>query len=319
MFTIGIDLGGTNIAAAIVSKEGTIIRKGSVPTLNERTYEPIVKDMAELCLKLIQEEGLSIDDIHSIGIGSPGTIDSKNGVVVYANNLKFKNTPIAAELKKYIDKPVYMENDANAAAYGEFVKGAGAVYKDLVAITLGTGVGSGIILDNKMIRGSFFGGAELGHTVIQVDGASCTCGRKGCWESYASATGLIKSANDAATTHPESSLNEMTGGDKSKMNAKIVFDAAQGGDKIAQEVVDQYIKYLAAGLVNVINFVQPEVIVLGGGISAQKDKLLEPLKKRMVSEIYGGQEAFKTEIKIAELGNDAGIIGAAMLHKLFEE
>lgn len=318
MYSIGVDLGGTNIAAAIVTEDGKIIKKASIPTHNERADEAIVKDMAQLCLRIIEEANISKQEIHSIGIGSPGIIDSQKGEIAYANNLNFKNSPVAKIFQKYFNVPVYLENDANAAAYGEYVSGAGAIYKDLVAITLGTGVGGGIILDGKVIAGSFNAGAELGHIVILVDGERCTCGRHGCWECYSSATGLIREAKKAAVNHPESMLNTLVRNDLSRMNAKIPFDAAQAGDEVAQVVIDQYIKYLAVGLVNVINMVQPEVIVLGGGVSAQKDNLLIPLKERIVKEIYGGEEAFKTEIKIAELGNDAGIIGASMLYKLHE-
>ncbi len=318
MLNIGIDLGGTNIAVAIVDENGKIVRKGSTPTMNERGYEDIVRDMAELSLKLMEEEGLSKEDIHSVGIGSPGTPDPKNGVIVYANNLHFKNTPIRAEFQKYLDLPVYVENDANVAALGEYESGAGAHYNDFVAITLGTGVGGGVIIDRKIIGGAWNGGAELGHIVIRAGGVQCTCGRKGCWETYSSATGLIREAREAAAANQESLLNKMVDGDVTKMNAKIPFDAAQAGDETALKVIDFYEDNLAVGLVNVINIFQPEIIVLGGGVSAQGDKLLAPLKEKMIAEIYGGEEAFKTKIEVAQLGNDAGLIGAAMLHRVME-
>lgn len=318
MYNIGVDLGGTNIAAAIVAEDGSIVKKASIPTLNYRADKEIIKDMAELCLNLINQTNIPQEYIISIGIGSPGIVDSSIGEIVYANNLNFKSSPVAKIVQKYINKPVYLENDGNAAAYGEYVSGAGAIYKDLVAITLGTGVGAGIILDGKIVSGSFHAGAELGHSVILVDGELCTCGRHGCWEAYSSATGLIREAKKAAQKNPESMLNSLVNNELNKMNAKIAFDAAWAGDQTAKHVIDQYIKYLAIGLVNVINIIQPEVIVLGGGISAQKENLLIPLKKRIVKEIYGGEEAFKTEIKVAELGNDAGIIGASMLYKLHQ-
>lgn len=319
MYNIGIDLGGTNIAAAIVDEQGNILRKGSVPTMRERDYTLIVKDMANLALNLVKEHGLDVTDIHSVGIGSPGTPDTENGLIVYANNLQFKNTPIREEFNKHYNVPVYIENDANAAAYGEFVAGVGSKYKDFVAITLGTGVGSGVIIDNKIITGSYHAGAELGHTVIQVGGSTCTCGRKGCWEEYSSATALIREGKKAASAHAESKLNELTGSDINKMNAKIVFDAAQAGDHVAKKVIDWYIDYLAVGLVNVINIFQPQAIALGGGVSAQKENLLQPLREKMVDEIYGGADALKTDLLVCELGNDAGIIGAAMLYKLYDK
>lgn len=319
MYTIGVDLGGTNIAAAIVDDQGKILKKGSVPTLADRSYEPIIKDMAMLCKDLISEMGITEDDIISVGIGSPGIANSETGIIEYSNNIHFKDTPIAEEFKKYLNKPVYVANDANVAAYGEYISGAGAVYKDLVAITLGTGVGGGVILNGVMLEGSFFAGAELGHTVIVAGGEGCSCGRKGCWESYSSATALIREAKKAAINNPDSMLNELIDGDLNNMNAKVPFDAAQAGDVVAQEVIDTYIHYLAIGLVNIICIFQPEVIVLGGGVSAQKDNLIKPLVEKMIDEIYGGRENFKTEVKVAELGNDAGIIGAAMLYKLHQK
>ncbi|GKX30382.1 glucokinase [Vallitalea longa] len=319
MYNIGIDLGGTNIAAAIVAEDGTIIRKGSTPTLREREYQPILKDMAMLALKLIEEEGINLEDIHSIGVGSPGTPDPENGIIVYTNNLNFKNTPIRDEIRKYIDKPVYLGNDANVAALGEYECGAGVGYKDLVAITLGTGVGSGVIIDEKIIDGSFNGGAELGHVSIDFNGITCSCGRKGCWEQYSSATALIRDAKEAAAQNTDSLLYKMVDGDLDKMNAKIPFDAAQAGDEVAGAVIDNYVKLLAVGIVNVINIFQPEIIVLGGGVSAQGDNLIKPLKKEIINEIYGGEEAFKTKVQVAKLGNDAGIIGAAMLYRAYEK
>jgi glucokinase len=318
MFNIGVDLGGTNIAAAIVAADGKIIRKDSIPTNREREYGLIIEDMTNLCKKMIENENLDEKELHSIGIGSPGTVDPIKGEVVYANNLDFKNVPLVKEFQKHFDKPIYIGNDANLAAYGEYQSGAGEKYNSLVAITLGTGVGSGIIIDGKILEGSFFAGAELGHTVMAIDGRPCTCGRKGCWETYSSATALISEAKKAALGNQDSLLNTLVQKDLTKMNAKIPFDAAQAGDVVAQLVIGDYIKYLAIGLVNVINTIQPEVIVLGGGVSAQKEKLIIPLKARMTEEIYGGAEAFKTAIKVAELGNDAGIIGAAMLYKNFE-
>lgn len=318
MYNIGVDLGGTNIAAAIVSDDGTILVKGSTPTLSDRSYEAIVTDMAKLCKDLLKEASLEAEDIHSVGIGSPGVPDPKEGVIVYANNLHFKDTPIRAEFQKHLNLPVYVENDANVAALGEYESGAGKLYKDFVAITLGTGVGGGVIIDRKIIGGSWNAGAELGHIVIKAGGVQCTCGRKGCWERYSSATGLIREAKRAAIDNPDSALYKMVDGDLDKMNAKIPFDAAQAGDIIAKGVIDQYVQDLATGLTNLINIFQPEIIVLGGGVSAQKDNLLIPLRELMSHEIYGGPSMFKTKIEVAQLGNDAGIIGAAMLYRLNE-
>jgi glucokinase len=319
MYNIGIDLGGTNIAAAIVSENGVIIRKDSIPTMGERDYTEIIKDMALLALKIVEDEGLTLNDINSVGVGSPGTIDIEKGIIVNANNLNFKNTPIRDEMKKYMDKLFYLGNDANVAAFGEYKCGIGSDYKNLVAITLGTGVGSGIIVDGKVLVGSFNGGAEFGHITINFDGIQCKCGKKGCWEQYSSATALIRDAKEAASKNPESKLNELVKGDLSKMNAKIPFDADMIGDQVAHKVIDHYIRCLAVGIANVIKIFQPEIIVLGGGVSAQGDNLINPLKKKVINELNVDEKGLKTQIQVAKLGNDAGIIGAAMLYKAYKK
>jgi len=313
MYYIGVDLGGTNIATGIVTEEGKLIKKKSIPTLRHRNYQEILKDMGELCLTIIKEEGISLNEVASVGVGSPGTPDPENGILVYANNLKFKDVPIRTELQKYINVPVYLENDANCAALGEAVAGAAKGYKNSVTVTLGTGVGGGIILDGKIFSGSFYGGGEIGHHVIVADGEPCTCGRKGCWETYASATALIREARIAVIRNPESGLAKLVGGDINLINAKVPFDAAQSGDPVGQELIDNYIKYLGMGIANVINIIQPEIVVIGGGVCAQGDNLLNPLKEIVKKNVYQG--TLKTELRIAELGNDAGIIGAAMLGK----
>lgn len=315
MYYIGVDLGGTNIAAAIVTEEGKIIRRSSVPTLRGREYPEILKDMADLCLRLMEEEGLEEKDIHSIGIGSPGSVDPENGILVYANNLKFDNVPMRAEMQKYISVPVYIENDANSAALGESISGAAKKYGDSVTVTLGTGVGGGVIVNGKILTGSFHAGAELGHHVIDMNGDKCSCGRHGCWEVYASATALIRDASTAATQNPDSLLFTMVEGNVERMNAKIPFDAAQQGDSVASQVLEQYIRYLAVGIVNIINIFEPEAIVIGGGVSAQKENLITPLEEEVKRHIYGG--VLKTKLLTSNLGNDAGIIGAAMLSKIY--
>lgn len=314
MYYIGVDLGGTKIAAGLVTEEGKLISKKSIPTLRQRNYQEILKDMANLCLEIIKDNNLSVKDIHSIGVGSPGLPDPENGILVYNNNLNFKNVPIRAELQKYIDLPVYLENDANCAALGEAVAGAAKEFKSSITVTLGTGIGGGIILDGKIYSGSFNAGGEIGHHVIVADGEQCTCGRKGCWEVYASATALIREAKIAAIKHPESQINSLANGDINRINAKTPFDAAQNGDKTAKEVIDNYFKYLGMGIVNMVNILQPEAVIIGGGISGQGDYLLNPLRKILDDESYGLESA-KTKLKIAQLGNDAGIIGAAMLGK----
>lgn len=318
MYNVGIDLGGTNIAAAVVAQDGQIVRKGSVPTRVEQGFQGIVKSMADLSRHLIEEAGLKPSDINSVGIGSPGTIDQEKGQIVHAYNLGFNHSPIREEFIKHLGLPVYIGNDANVAAYGEYIFGAGqGQYKDLVAITLGTGLGSGIVLGGKLIPGSFNGGAELGHVVLVAEGDQCNCGRQGCWEQYSSASALIRQAKLAGQINPDSLLNKLTDNDLNKMNAKIPFDAAQAGDQVAQAVVQKYIRYLAIGITNVINTLQPEIIVIGGGVSAQGDNLLRPLVAEVKKEVFGGADALYTKIKIAQLGNDAGIVGAAELYRQY--
>ena len=314
MYYIGVDLGGTNIAVGVVDENGKIIAKDSVPTKKEREYPEIVKDMAMLSLKVVKDAGLELKDIKSIGIGSPGTPDEKNGVLVYANNLRFYNVPLRAEMQKYIDKPVYIGNDANVAALAESVAGAAKGVQHSVTVTLGTGVGGGVVINGKVYSGFNFAAAELGHMTIMMDGEQCTCGNKGCWEAYASASALIRQTQEAAKEHPESLVYKLVDGDLTKIDAKTAFDAAKQGDKVGQELVDQYIKYIAVGLGNIVNIFMPEVIVIGGGVCKEGEYLLAPLRKR-VRELAYTREIPLPEIKVAQMGNDAGIVGAAMLGK----
>lgn len=309
---IGIDLGGTNIAAGIVDENGNIICKGSVPTLRERGNDAIVADMANLAIKLVKEAGLEISDIKSVGIGCPGTIDNDNGVVVFSNNIVMEKYPLVAKFREHLDLPVNIENDANAAAYGEYIFTA-RDKKSFVLITLGTGVGGGIIIDGKLWRGFNCAGAELGHSTIIMNGKPCTCGKKGCFEAYASVTGLIDQTKEAMAKDPDTLMHKLAA-EKGKINGRTSFDAARAGDKTAIAVRDQYIRYVAEGVGNLINMLQPEVFVIGGGISREGDTLLEPLKEIVYATDYN-KFMPKTEIRIAKLFGDAGIVGAALAAK----
>jgi glucokinase len=309
---IGIDLGGTNIAVGLVDVEGQIIYKESIPTGRERHYTAIIKDMAELSLKVIKESGHNVEDIKAIGIGSPGTPNKENGVLIYTNNLDFNNVPMRDEVQKYINCPVYLDNDANCAALAEAVAGCAKDARHSITITLGTGVGSGIIIDGKIYSGFNDSGAELGHTVICMDGEQCTCGRKGCWEAYASASALIEQTKEAAIANPYSDINKIIEGNLNNISGKTAFDAARLGDDTGKKVVEKYIRYVAEGLVNTINTFQPEVVVIGGGVCKEGDNLINPLKEYIAKHVYCKQVE-QTKIKVAVLGNDAGIIGAAML------
>ncbi|MBQ4586033.1 MAG: ROK family protein [Clostridia bacterium] len=318
MYYLGIDLGGTNIAAGIVNNEYQIIKKKSVPTLAHRDGKEIMKDMGKLCLDLINEAGLTLDDIAYAGIATPGTANSETGVVEYANNLPFKNFPIADLLTEYTGiKKVYIENDANAAAKAEALAGAARGAKFSVMITLGTGLGGGIVLDGKVYSGFNFAGAELGHVVIEKDGKQCTCGRRGCWETYSSATGLTNMTKEAVLQARKegrkTKIEELIGGNVDNCNARVAFTAMKQGDELGAEIVDKYISYLACGITNMINIFQPNVLSIGGGVCNEKDYLLVPLKEKIYAETYNKDSSKCTEIKIAELGNDAGIVGAAVL------
>ena len=316
MYRLGIDLGGTNIASGVVDENFKIIGSAKVKTNAPRPAEDIVDDMAKSALAAVKDANLTIDDIAVVGVGTPGSVVYDTGVVAYANNLGFYNVPLAEMLEKKLGKKVYVENDANAATYGEYIAGAGKEANNFVAITLGTGVGGGIIIDGKIYSGSNYAGGELGHTVIQMDGQACTCGRNGCFEAYASATALIRETKQAMIRFPESKMWEFCNNDIKNTNGRTAFDAARAGDAIALGVVNQYIKYLSVGIANIVNTFQPDILCVGGGISNEGEYLMKPVRELVKGENYARNMSKNTEIKAATLGNDAGIIGAAYLGKI---
>lgn len=313
-YYIGIDLGGTNIKAGVVNENFEIIGKATTKTLCPRPAKEIADDMAKISLEACKNAGISIDDIEWIGIGTPGIADNVGGTIPYSNNIGFKNVPIRKYIQEHIDKPVYIANDANAAAYGEFVAGAAKGATDAVCITLGTGVGAGVIIDGKIFTGRNLAGTEIGHTVIEVDGPQCTCGRKGCFEVFSSATGLINMTKQAIAEHPDSIMAEYAERD-GHSSARHAFDAMRAGDKAGKEVVDKYIKYLAIGITNVINVFQPDILCIGGGVCNEGDPLMVPMMEIVAKEVYTRMIEKNTKITVAKLGNDAGIIGAAFLGK----
>ncbi len=306
----GIDLDQTDIKCGIVDENGKIIAIKKCPTRKGVEAKEIISDMANLVKDLQKETGLTLE---GVGVGCPGLIDTAKGNVVYCCNLVWKNVPLIKTLKDELKLPVYVTNDANAAALGEYCFGAGKEYKSLVMLTLGTGIGGGIVFNGKLFEGNLGAGVELGHEVIKIGGEKCTCGRRGCFETYASATALIKQARKAMDGDKESLLWKLADGNKENINGKIVFDALREGDKTAGKVVKKYTEYLAAGVTNVINAFHPQAIVLGGGICAAGDVFLTPLKRKVNRQIYGGTKFAPVEIVVASLGNDAGIYGAAAL------
>ena len=316
MYKLGIDLGGTNIVAGIVDENYKIIATAKRKTNCPRPAEEIVDDMAAVALEAIENAGLKISDIDSAGVGSPGAIDPKTGTVIYSNNLNFFNVELGSMLKDKTGIDFFIENDANAAAYGEFVAGAGRGTKDFVMITLGTGVGGGIIINGQIYSGSNGAGAELGHVVIEMNGEMCNCGRQGCWEAYASATALIRQTKQAMIKYPKTVMWDIVKGDINAVNGLTAFDAMRQGDEAGKQVVDKYIYYISVGAANNINIFQPEVFCIGGGISKEGDNLILPLKTYIEGDNYARNLDKNTVIKAAELGNDAGIIGAAFLGDL---
>ena len=313
-YAIGIDIGGMTIKAALCRTDGTVVQKSVIPTGADRPFETVANDIAALAKSVAAQGGVAWEDVRAVGVGCPGTVDSARGDVVYANNLHWENAPLGAYLAAALCVPVAVANDANAAALGEARYGAAREMTDSIMITLGTGVGSGIVLGGKIFAGGHGAGAEIGHTVLRLDGEPCSCGRKGCFESYASATALMKQTREAMCLHPESamwnyakSLDDVSGA--------VPFAAAADGDKVAQCVVDAYVSYLAEGLANVINVFRPEAVILGGGVCAQGENLLAPLRSKVEGMIYGVKGYAPCKLLTATLGNDAGILGA-MAHVL---
>ncbi len=313
MYRIGVDLGGTNIAVGVISEELKLIGKSSVKTNCPRPAEEIFDDIAKAVDMAIANAGISKDEVLSVGIGTPGTVNKGNGYIEFANNLDFKQVPAKEMLEARIGKTVYLDNDANCAALGEAVAGCGRGAKNFVAVTLGTGVGSGIIIDGKIVNGANYAAGEMGHMVICVDGLQCNCGRRGCWEQYASATALISQTKDAMKHNQDSVMWQIVNDDIDSVNGRTAFDAMRMGDKAGKEVVDKYVYYVSAGIINIINALQPEFICIGGGIANEKDTLLNPIKTHIKRERYSHYSKKQTEIIAAELGNDAGIFGAALL------
>ena len=320
MYTIGVDLGGTNIAVGICDEELNIIVKDSVPTGADREGELIVKDMALLAKKLMDKLNISAEEIEYVGIATPGSTNSKTGIVEYSNNLPFSNFPIADLFKKYLPvSRVLIANDANAAALAESLAGAAKGADTSVMITLGTGVGGGVIIGGKIFAGGINeSGTELGHTVIVKGGRQCTCGRRGCWETYSSATGLITSTKEKMAELKLKGIDSLIFEEaerEGKVSARTAFNAAKRGDKYGEELVKEYIEYLAVGITDMINIFQPEVLSIGGGVCNEKEYLTKPLIEIVEKEQYTRANKKKTKIVTAILKNDAGIIGAAGLGK----
>ena len=309
-YYVGIDLGGTFIKGGIVSEDGEIIALDKTPTESEKGSAGVAKNIARLALSLMDKAGLDASKVEGLGMGVPGMIDSKAGVVVYSNNLHWKDFKIAESVSALTGLKVKIGNDANVAALGEAKFGAAKGCQDMVMVTLGTGVGGGIVVDGKLLEGNKSAGAEIGHTVIVADGEVCTCGRRGCFEAYASATALIRETKRVMQLYPESKMWESY--TLETVNGKTAFDS-KDVDPYAKEVVERYIEYLAFGLTNLANIFRPEVILLGGGVCAQGDNLIKPVQEILDRDLFGGKMGPAVPVRVAELENSAGVLGAAAL------
>lgn len=308
-----MDLGGTNIAAGIVDENYNIIANHSRPTLKHRSFEEIVADMAKATHEVIEIAGLKLSDFTSVGIGAPSSIDPVTKRIAFANNLRWKNAPLIEEFNKHIDIPVFIANDADCAALGESIAGDAKKFDSVLFITLGTGVGGGLIMNNQIFTGCSGFGFEPGHTTLVLDGFPCTCGRLGCFESYASVTGLIRETIEEMAGDPNTLMREICGNDLGRVSGRTAFEAAKKGDKAGQRVVDKYIYYVANGISSLVAALRPHAVLIGGGISNEGDYLLEPIR-RIVNEVtYSKDTIIPPQIFKASLGNSAGIIGAAFL------
>jgi len=307
MYTIGVDLGGTNIAVGLVNENREIVKRLSTPTNAERPYDEIIADMGAIVNKLIDDNGIDKKDIKYVGIGAPGVLDNEAGTVSDNSNIHWINYPIRAKFQQYVDLPVFLGNDANVAALAEYVGGCGKGSKNFVMLTLGTGVGGGIVLNGKLYTGSHNIGAEIGHAIFKADGNKCGCGNHGCIEAYYYTTTLIKMAIKDIDENTDSKIAK-----SEKVNARTVIDAARDGDEYGMKLFKEYTDNLAQVLASIVNFLDPDVIALGGGVANAGEFLLEPVRNKVqqhvtFSHLYG------TKILKAQMGNDAGIIGAACL------
>ena len=308
---LAVDIGGTKILLALFSPDGILLARDRIPTLDEAGYETVIRRLTEAMRVFIQRQGLAADAISGIGVACAGGIDTGRGMVVTPSpNLPdWYDVPLAEMIGREFDVPVRIVNDASAAALGEHRYGAGRGVNDLVLLTLGTGIGGGIIIDGKLYLGACGAAAELGHMSI-ADAPPCGCGNTGCLEKLASGTAVEQDAVARLERGGASLLRELTGGDVRKITARMVGDAAARGDELAKSVIDRAAYYLGLGCVSLVNIFNPEMIVLGGGMSALGD-LLVPTVRRLVDERAFGISARVVRITVAELGNEAGVYGAA--------
>ncbi len=311
MYSIGVDIGGMSIKIGIVNGFGEIIAKTSFKT--NKNYLSAIDDIAHNINQLLSKNNIKIGEIKGIGIGCPGAVNGKDGVIDFLPNLDWENIEISKMLNSYFDLPIKISNDANVATLAEATFGSAKDCNSAIMFTLGTGVGGGIIVDKKLFEGEFSRGAELGHMTLILDGDNCTCGRKGCIECYVSATALIKQTKTAMQENSNSVMWEFVDGDINKVDGKTAFECAKKGDLTARAVVDKYVYYLGESILNMLNIFRPQAFIVGGGVSNAGDFLIDKLNDYCEKANYGYKKAPKTQILQASLGNDAGIIGASLL------
>lgn len=313
MYYIGIDVGGMSIKAGVADINGNVLHKTTIVTRGNYDAEyTISNDIHKLIVKLLDEANIPEEKIAAVGIGQAGSIDSERGIINYWNNIPMKNVHVVEELKKWHKMPVFIDNDANVAALGECVFGAAKGLRNVMLVTLGTGVGSGIIIDGKIYRGEYGAGAEAGHMRIVMNGEPCTCGGRGCWEAYASVSALIRQTKAAMEKHPESMMCSIAA-EMGEVNGITSFKAARAGDKAALEVVARYIEYVGTGLVSLQNIFRPQIFLIGGGISKEGEFLTDRLEKFVQDGMFDKETGDPVKIRPAALHNDAGILGAAAL------
>ncbi|MEA4932195.1 MAG: ROK family protein [Lawsonibacter sp.] len=312
MYYVGVDVGGTNLVAGLVNEEGTILGKISHPVDRSMSADQLCRELANLAKVVCKTGGLEDGQIEAVGVGFPGLVDNQKGMVVQTPNMPFQQTPFRAVFQEQWDIPVYLGNDANCAAIGEYWAGAAKGCSTAMVITLGTGIGGGMVVDGKLFTGYANGGMEPGHMIIHPNGLLCGCGNRGCWEQYGSASALIRLTQKEMENSRNSLLWELCEGDRFKVQGRTAFQAARQGDETARRVLSAYLQGLSIGMINLINILQPEVICLGGGISnAEDDLLLDPLRELVRKGSFDKNSP--TRLVRAALGNDAGVVGAALL------
>lgn len=311
MYSIGIDLGGTNIAGGLVDESHVIVTKKSVKTRAPRPVEEIAADICTLCRDLCRQGGITMDEVSFVGVASPGII--RKDTVEVASNLGFKKAPLGRLISEELQKPTFLQNDANIAAYAEAMLGSGKDYNSVILVTLGTGVGGGIILNQKIYDGFNGAGAEIGHIIIEAGGVPCGCGNNGCFEAYCSASALIRETKKAMKKDRYSLMWSLVNNDIERTSGKTAFDAMRKGDETATLVVNGFIHYLAVGITSIIALLQPELVAIGGGLSKEGDYILKPLLKELDAMSLLKNDPMTTKVTMAQFENDAGILGASLL------